>query len=191
MTAAAVVDAPHVIAQPKFQWRMSTTWPTSLDVMQGSAQRLAKLVEDATGGRFKIETFGDGQIMPAFDCFPATSQGTIEAFMAAPSYWASKEPAIEWFQTVPFGMNPEGMMAWYHEGGGHKLGEDPSAAYTPVPAQGPASPPQMAGCFGKKTTATPDKKGPKRGRGAGPANRFLARAGGAPVLIPASGIFSN
>ncbi|HMB36959.1 MAG TPA: ABC transporter substrate-binding protein, partial [Methylomirabilota bacterium] len=67
MTAAAAVDAPNVIAQPKFQWRMSTTWPTSLDVMQGSAQRLAKLVEEATGGRFKIETFGDGQIMPAFD----------------------------------------------------------------------------------------------------------------------------
>jgi TRAP-type mannitol/chloroaromatic compound transport system substrate-binding protein len=118
MTAAAVVDAPNVIAQPKVQWRMSTTWPTSLDVMQGSAQRLAKLVEEATGGRFKIETFGDGQIMPAFDCFPAASQGTIESFMAAPSYWASKEPAIEWFQTVPFGMNPEGMMAWYYEGDG-------------------------------------------------------------------------
>ena len=24
--AAAVVDAPHVIAQPKVQWRMSTGW---------------------------------------------------------------------------------------------------------------------------------------------------------------------
>ena len=25
--AAAVVDAPNVIAQPKIQWRMSTAWP--------------------------------------------------------------------------------------------------------------------------------------------------------------------
>ncbi len=47
---AAFVDAPNVIAQPKIQWRLSTTWPTSLDVMQGSAQRLAKLVDEATGG---------------------------------------------------------------------------------------------------------------------------------------------
>jgi hypothetical protein len=35
-TAATVMaDAPSVIAQPKFQWRMSTAWPPQLDVMQG------------------------------------------------------------------------------------------------------------------------------------------------------------
>jgi TRAP-type mannitol/chloroaromatic compound transport system substrate-binding protein len=103
---AAFVDAPNVIAQPKIQWRLSTTWPTSLDVMQGSAQRLAKLVDEATGGRFRIETFADGQIMPAFDCFPATSQGTIEAFMAAPSYWAAKEPAMRRSSSRPPGSSP-------------------------------------------------------------------------------------
>jgi TRAP-type mannitol/chloroaromatic compound transport system substrate-binding protein len=26
VAAAAIVDAPNVIAQPKVQWRMSTTW---------------------------------------------------------------------------------------------------------------------------------------------------------------------
>src|SRR5499426_3008235 len=191
MTTAAVADAPNVIAQPKVQWRMSTTWPTSLDVMQGSAQRLAKLVEEATGGRFKIETFGDGQIMPAFDCFPATSQGTIESFMAAPSYWASKEPAIEWFQTVPFGMNPEGMMAWYNEGDGLKLWEETYAAFNLVPRQGPAFSPQMAGWFRKKINAISDYKGLKMRIGAGLGNKVIGKAGGASVLIPASGIFSN
>ena len=40
--AAAVVDAPNVIAQPKVQWRMSTAWTPALDVLQGSAQQLAK-----------------------------------------------------------------------------------------------------------------------------------------------------
>ena len=32
---AAIVDAPYVIAQPKVQWRMSTTWTPALDVLQG------------------------------------------------------------------------------------------------------------------------------------------------------------
>ena len=41
--AAAVVEAPHVIAQPKIQWRMSTGWTAALDVIQGAAQRLAKI----------------------------------------------------------------------------------------------------------------------------------------------------
>ena len=190
MTAAAVADAPHVIAQPKIQWRMSTTWPTTLDVLQGSAQRLARQVEEATGGRFRIETFGDGQIMPAFECFPAASQGTIEAFMGTPSYWASKEPAIEWFQTVPFGMNPEGMMAWYYEGDGLKLWEETYAPFNLVPRQGPAFSPQMAGWFRKKINTIGDYKGLKMRIGAGLGNKVISKAGGSPVLIPASGIFA-
>ena len=33
--AAAAVNAPNVIAQPKVRWRMPTTWPPALDVLQG------------------------------------------------------------------------------------------------------------------------------------------------------------
>jgi len=44
VAAAAIVDAPNVIAQPKVQWRMSTAWTPALDVLQGAAQRLAMVV---------------------------------------------------------------------------------------------------------------------------------------------------
>src|SRR5262249_20129656 len=81
--AAALVDAPRVIAQPKVQWRMSTTWTPSLDVLQGAAQRLGKIVEETSGGRFRIEVFPGGQIMQPFECFDAASKGTIEAFMGS------------------------------------------------------------------------------------------------------------
>jgi TRAP-type mannitol/chloroaromatic compound transport system substrate-binding protein len=63
VAAVSVVDAPNVIAQPKIHWRMSTTWTTTLDVLQGSAERLAKVVEEMSGGRFRIEVFAGGQIM--------------------------------------------------------------------------------------------------------------------------------
>jgi hypothetical protein len=46
------------------------------------------------------------------------------------------EPAIEWFGTIPFGMNPEGMSAWYYQGDGLKLWEETYAAYNLVPRQG-------------------------------------------------------
>jgi len=84
VAAAAIVDAPNVIAQPKVQWRMSTAWPPALDVPQGVAQRLAKVVEEMSGGRFRIEVFAAGQIMPDFGCFDAASKGTIEAFSWPP-----------------------------------------------------------------------------------------------------------
>jgi len=167
VAAAAIVDAPSVIAQPKVQWRMSTGWTASLDVLQGAAQRLAKVVEETSGGRFRIEVFPGDQIIPAFACFDAASQGTIEAFMATPYYWTKKEPAFEWFATIPFGMNPEGMAAWYYQGDGLKLMEEAYAAFNLVPRPAMAAAPQMAGWFRKKLTTIGDYKGLKMRIGTG------------------------
>src|SRR5499426_604141 len=111
VAATTIVDAPVVLAQPKVQWRMSTTWTPALDMLQGSAHRLAKVVEEMSGGRFRIEVFPGGQIMAPFECFAAASQGNIDAFMGSSYYWTAREPALEWFTTIPFGMNPEGMTA--------------------------------------------------------------------------------
>jgi TRAP-type mannitol/chloroaromatic compound transport system substrate-binding protein len=187
--AAAVVDAPHVIAQPKVQWRMSTTWTAALDVLQGSAQRLGTVVEEMSGGRFRIEVRAGGEIMPPFECFDATSKGTIEAFMAAPFYWAAKEPAIQWFHTVPFGMNPEGMTAWYYQGDGLKLMEEAYGAFNIVPRPGMAQGPQMAGWFRKKINTIGDYKGLRMR--VGPfGGKVYAKAGSTPVLTPAAEIYA-
>jgi TRAP-type mannitol/chloroaromatic compound transport system substrate-binding protein len=188
--AAAIIEAPNVIAQPKVQWRMSTAWTPSLDVNQGAAQRLGRIVEEMSGGRFRIEVFPGGQIMQPFDCFDAASKGTIEAYMGAPYYWAAKEPAIEWFATIPFGMNPEGMAAWFYEGGGLRLWEETYAPFNLVPRPGPAVAPQMAGWFRKKLGAISDYKGLKMRIGTGLGGKVYARAGGTTVLTPAAEIYA-
>jgi TRAP-type mannitol/chloroaromatic compound transport system substrate-binding protein len=184
-----MVDAPHVIAQPKVQWRMSTTWTPALDVLQGSAQQLAGLVESMSGGRFRIEVFPGGQIMRPFECFDATSNGTIEAFMGAPYYWASKEPAAQWFATVPFGMNTAGMAAWYFQGGGRKLWEETYAPFNIAPRPGLSTGPQMAGWFRKKINTIADYKGLKM-RIPGLGGKVVARGGGAVALTPGSEIYA-
>ena len=55
--AAAVVDAPNVIAQPRIQWRMPTFWSPANDVLLGNAQKFAKMVDEMSAGRFKIQVF--------------------------------------------------------------------------------------------------------------------------------------
>ena len=160
--AAAVVDAPHVIAQPKVQWRMSTAYPATLDVLQGSAQRLAKLVDEMSGGRFRIEVFrGRPDHAAVRSASTPPRRAPIEAFMRAATYWAEKEPAVEWFTTVPFGMNPEGMAAWYYQGDGLKLWEETYAAFNLVPRPGPAVAPQMGGWFRKKINDDRRLQGPQ------------------------------
>jgi len=95
---AALADAPRVIAQPKIQWRMSTTWTPALDMLQGAAQRLANVVEEMSGGRFRIEVFPGGQIMPPLDCFDATSRGTIEDFMGRRTTGPRRSPRSSGFR---------------------------------------------------------------------------------------------
>jgi TRAP-type mannitol/chloroaromatic compound transport system substrate-binding protein len=188
--AASVVEAPNVIAQPKIQWRMSTAWTSALDVLQHNAEQLAKVVEETSGGRFRIEVFPAGQIMPPFACFDATSKGTIEAYMASPQYWTVKEPAIEWFATVPFGMNPEGMTAWFHQGEGLKLMEEAYAAFNLVPRPAMGDAPQMAGWFRKKINTIGDFKGLKMRMGAPLGGKVIAKAGGTTVLTPGGEIYA-
>ena len=190
VATASLVAAPSVIAQPKIQWRMSTAWTPALDQLQGAAQRLATIVEETSGGRFRIDVFPGGQIMPPFECFDATSRGTIEAYMASAYYWTAKEPAVEWFTTIPFGMNAQGMAAWYHQGDGLKLWQETYAPFNLIPRPATAVAPQMAGWFRKKILTIADYKGLKMRIGTGLGGKVVARAGGTAVLIPAAEIYA-
>ena len=168
---------------------MSTTWTPALDQLQRSAQLLATVVDEMSAGRFHIEVSPGGQIVPPFESFDAAAKGTIEAFMGTATYWAEKEPAIEWFATIPFGMNPEGMAAWFYQGDGLKLWEETYAAFNLVPRPGPAFAPQMGGWFRKKINSLADYKGLKM-RIAGLGGQVLTRAGGTAILTPAAEIYA-
>jgi len=187
--AASVVGAPNVIAQQRVQWRMPTMWPPALDVLQGNAQKFARIVDEMTGGRFKIQVFAGGELMPATGVFDACMQGTVEAFNGAAYYWAGKENGLQWFTSVPFGLNTQGYTAWYQQGDGLKLWEE---AYTPfgiVPRPGQSTNPQMGGWFRKKINTVEDMKGLKI-RIPGLAGKVYAKAGAAVVLLPPGEIYT-
>ena len=189
--AAAVVEAPYVMAQPQVQWRMSTAWTSVFDLLQGTAERFGKVVEEMSGGRFRIQVLQGGQIMQPFECFDATSKGAIEAFMGSPQYWPpqGKEPAIEWFSTIPFGMNPEGMSAWFYQGDGLKLMEEAYAPFSIVARPAIGNAPQMAGWFRKKINTIGDYKGMKI-RIVNLGGKVYARAGASTVLTPGGEIYA-
>jgi TRAP-type mannitol/chloroaromatic compound transport system substrate-binding protein len=169
---------------------MSTAFPPTLQ-FHGAALQLGKLVEGMSGGRFRIEVFPGGQIMPPFACFEAASQGTeIQAFMGPGAYWLDKEPAFEWFTTIPFGMNPDGMAAWYFQGDGLKLWEEAYAPFNLVPRAATAAAPQMAGWFRRKITSIGELKGLRMRIGTGLGGKVYARAGSTTVLTPAAEIYA-
>jgi len=187
--AASTIDAPNVIAQPRIQWRMPTMWPPANDILLGNAQRFAKIVDEETGGRFKIQVFAGGELMPATGVFDACLQGTVEAFNGAAYYWAGKENGFQWFTSVPFGLDAQGYFAWYHFGDGLKLWEEAYAPFGVIPRPAQATNPQMTGWFRKKINTIDDLKGLKI-RIPGLGGKVYAKAGAAVVLLPPGEIYT-
>ena len=58
------------------------------------------------------------------ETFQAVSDGTVEMGSGAAYYWGGKVRAAQWFSAVPFGLNAQGMNAWFYSGGGLKLWEE-------------------------------------------------------------------
>lgn len=186
--AAMVIDAPNVIAQQKFQWRMPTSWTPATDILLGGAQRFSKIVDDMSGGRLKIRVYAGGELIPPLGVFDACSQGTVECYNSAAYYWAGKEAATQWFTTVPFGMDAIGQLAWYYYGDGLKLWEETYAPFGIVPRPSASTGPQMGGWFRKKIQTIDDYKGVKF-RIPGLGGKVIARAGATVVLLPAGEIY--
>ena len=188
--AATAVHAPAVIAEKKYRWKMVTTWPPKLPVLQEGCERLAKRVGEMSGGRLMIQVFAGGELVPPLESFQAVSDGTVEVGSGASYYWAGKEPATQWFAAVPFGLNAQGMGAWLHGGGGLQLWEEVYAPFNLVPRPGGSTGVQMGGWFNKKINTIGDYKGLKM-RIPGLGGKVVAKAGGTVVLLPGGEIFTG
>ena len=187
--AATVADAPNVIAQPRVQWRMPSFFSAGADIALGASQKLAKMVEEMSGGKFKIQIFAAGELMPAAGVFDACSQGTVEGYSAAAYYWPGKEVATQWFTAMPFGLNPQGTYAWYYYGDGIKLWEETYAPFNLVPRPSGATGPQMMGWFRKKLNTVADLNGLKM-RIPGLGGKVYAKFGTSVVLLPPGEIYT-
>jgi TRAP-type mannitol/chloroaromatic compound transport system substrate-binding protein len=187
--AAVSIDAPNVIAQPRMQWRMPTMWSPANDVLQNNANVFAKTVENVTGGRFTIKPFVAGELMPATGVFDGCANGSVEMYNGGSYYWAGKEPAMQWFTGLPFGLNADGYYAWFNHDDGTKLMEEVYAPFGLVPRPGTATNPQMMGWFRKKLNSVDDLKGLKI-RIPGIGGKVYASAGSAVVLLPPGEIYT-
>ncbi|VEN74405.1 conserved hypothetical protein [Candidatus Desulfarcum epimagneticum] len=173
-----------------YEWKMVTTWPPKLPVLQEGCERFARRVEEISGGRIKIQVFAGGELVPPLSCFDAVSEGTVEVGSGASYYWAGKAPASQWFAAVPFGMNGQGMSAWFHGGDGLKLWEEVYAPFNLVPRPAGSTGVQMGGWFNKKIEKIEDFKGLKM-RIPGLGGKVVAKAGGTVVLLPGGEIFTS
>ena len=188
--AATSVAAPAVHAKKTYNWKMVTTWPPKFPVLQIGAERFAERLKEATEGEINIQVFAAGELVPPLGVFDAVSAGTVEVGSGASYYWAGKVPAAQWFASVPFGFNPQGINTWFYSGGGQELWDEVYAPFNLVARPQGNTGVQMGGWFNKKINSIDDYKGLKM-RIPGLGGKVVAKAGGTVVLTAGGEIFTN
>lgn len=173
----------------RFSWKLVTTWPPNFPGLGTGVNTLVRYIEEMTAGRIKITVYAAGELIPALEVFDAVSRGTAEMGHGAAYYWRGKSEAAQFFAAIPFGLNAHEMNGWLYYGGGLELWREVYAPFDLVPFPAGNTGVQMGGWFNKKIDSLDDLRGLKM-RIPGIGGEALRRAGGTPVTLPGSEIFT-
>jgi len=189
--AAGAVAAPAIAQQnPSIQWRLTSSFPKSLDTIYGAAEIVSKRVSEATEGKFQIRVFAAGEIVPGLQALDAVQAGTVECCHTAPYYYVGKDPAFAFATNIPFGLNARQQNAWMYYGGGMEavapLFKDYGCIHIPAGNTGA----QMGGWYRKEIRAVADLKGMKMRIG-GLAGQVLTKLGVVPQQIAGGDIYPS
>jgi TRAP-type mannitol/chloroaromatic compound transport system substrate-binding protein len=127
--------------------------------------------------------------VPAFEVFDAVSRGTVEMGHGASYYHKGKVDAAQFFTSIPFGMTNLELNGWLYYGGGMELWRELYEPFNLLPIPTGNTGVQMGGWFNKEINSVEDLKGLKM-RIPGLGGEVLRRAGGTPVTLPGSEIFT-
>ena len=187
--AASALAAPAVAqSMPEVKWRLTASWPKSLDTIYGACETFAKAVAEATDNRFQVQPFAAGEIVPALQVLDAVQNGTVEMGHSAMYYYIGKDPTWALFCAVPFGLNGRQQNAWFYDGDGTKLMDEFGKKSNVYPLVGGNTGAQMGGWFRKEIKTVDDLKGLKFRIG-GWAGKTLQKLGVVPQQIAGGDIY--
>jgi TRAP-type mannitol/chloroaromatic compound transport system substrate-binding protein len=175
--AASAVAAPAIAqSMPELKWRLTSSFPKSLDTIYGAAEVFSKAVAEATDNKFQIQVFAAGEIVPGLQAQDAVTAGTVEMCHTASYYYFGKDPTFTFGTALPFGLNARMIDAWMFQGGGMDLMNDFYKKYQifAIPAGNTGA--QMGGWFRKEIKEPADLNGLKMRIG-GFAGRILSKLG--------------
>ncbi|MCE4224822.1 TRAP transporter substrate-binding protein DctP [Methylobacterium sp. C25] len=161
-TAAAPLATPALAeAAPELTWRLGSGFPKTLDILFGASESFARIVGEATDGRFKIQPAAPGEIVPNEGLLDAVGSGKVEIGHASSNLGFAKDPAFGLATATPFGLNARGQSAWWLQGGAGELFAEVFAKHGLVALPGGNTGAQMGGWFRKEIKTTADLQGLK------------------------------
>ena len=188
--AAATAIASPAIAQssPEVKWRMTSSFPKSLDTIYGGAEQISKYVADMTDNKFQIQVFAAGEVVPGLQALDATSNNTVESCHTVAYYYVGKDPTFAIYASVPFGLNARMQNSWWYQGGGEQLGNEFFKKHGVIGFPAGNTGTQMGGWFRKEIKTVADLSGLKFRIG-GIAGQVLQKVGVVPQQLAGGDIY--
>ena len=79
LAASTAVAAPAIAqSMPEIKWRLTASWPKSLDTLYGGCEYFGKRIAEITDNKFQIQPFAAGEIVPGLQVLDAVQNGTVE-----------------------------------------------------------------------------------------------------------------
>ena len=188
--AATAAVASPAIAQstPEIKWRLTSSFPKSLDTIYGGGEQVAKYVSEMTDNKFQIQVFAAGEIVPGLQALDATSNGTVEMCHTVSYYYVGKDPTWAIYASVPFGLNARQQNAWRYQGGGEELVNEFFKKSNVIGFPCGNTGTQMGGWFRKEIKTVADLSGLKMRIG-GIAGQVLQKVGVVPQQLAGGDIY--
>ena len=87
LAAGAAIAAPNIArAEPTVLWRIQSHWPSTSTSFIDSLTIIRDLLAERTGGRFKLELYGSGELFKGPEIFNAVRRGVVEMGTILASY---------------------------------------------------------------------------------------------------------
>src|ERR1700726_360483 len=185
---AAVASPAIAQSAPEIKWRMTSSFPKSLDTIYGGATEFSKYVAEMTDNKFQIQVFAAGEIVPGLQALDATSNGTIEMSHTVSYYYVGKDPTFAIYASVPFGLNARMQNSWWYQGGGMELGNEFFKKFGVIGFPCGNTGTQMGGWFRKEIKTVADLSGLKFRIG-GIAGQVLQKVGVVPQQLAGGDIY--
>jgi TRAP-type mannitol/chloroaromatic compound transport system substrate-binding protein len=189
--ATAAVAMPAIAqSAPEIKWRLTSSFPKSLDTIYGASEVFAKAVAEMTDNKFQVQVFAAGEIVPGLQAADAVTNSTVEMCHTASYYYVGKDPTFALGTAVPFGLNSRQQDAWMMYGNGLELLNEFYAGYNIHATMGGNTGCQMGGWFRKEIKTVADLQGLKMRIG-GFAGRVLQKLGSVPQQIAGGDIYPS
>lgn len=175
-------------ARPTVNWRLSSSFPRSLDTLYGSCEVLSERVKVLSDGRFNIRAYPAGEIVPGLQVMDAVQQGTVQVGQTASYYFTGKNPALAFDACVPFGLSSRQQTGWLYEGGGLELMRQLFADFNILTFPAGNTGVQMGGWFQREIASVQELRGLKM-RIPGLGGEVMSRLGVTVQVLAGGDIF--